>query len=179
MIIQNKKIDYSIENYNPDWVSKYITIKSFLQKVFGKKAIMIEHVGSTSIVGMKAKPLIDVLLVVKNINDIFDETEKMKSNDYNLRKKVLDINSLLFEKGILENKTENIHVFEIDSSRIDRFLDTRDYLRAHPERVKKYEELKQKIYQQFPNDYYSYRDAKGNFMEETNVLAKNWRKGIK
>jgi GrpB-like predicted nucleotidyltransferase (UPF0157 family) len=178
MTIISKKIAYTIEKYNPDWVNKYIKIKNNLQKVFGEKALMIEHVGSTSIVGMKAKPLIDVLLVVKNINDISDEIEKMKSGGYSPRKDVIDINSLLFEKGTLEDKTVNIHVFEIGTPRIDRFLDTRDYLRSHPERVKEYEELKQKIYQKFPDDYHAYRDAKSNFMEETNVLANNWVQGI-
>ena len=51
-------------DYDPNWVNQFNSIKQFLMEIFGNKAIQIEHVGSTSIPGMKAKPLIDVLVIV-------------------------------------------------------------------------------------------------------------------
>lgn len=65
---------YTIEPYNPEWVKKFQSIKAMLEGVFGSQALAIEHVGSTSVPGMKAKPIIDVLVVVKDIAVL--DTEK-------------------------------------------------------------------------------------------------------
>ncbi len=61
---KSQKRKYLIENYNPAWVMQFETIKKNLEQVFGEKALAIEHVGSTSIHNMKAKPLIDILVTI-------------------------------------------------------------------------------------------------------------------
>lgn len=58
--------EYSIEEYSPIWVEKFTVIQKVIQNIFGNKALQIEHVGSTSMVGMKSKPIIDVLIIVEN-----------------------------------------------------------------------------------------------------------------
>ncbi|MEZ4103237.1 MAG: GrpB family protein [Candidatus Paceibacterota bacterium] len=63
------------------WFNKFKEVKKTLESVFSYKAIAIEHVGSTFF-GNKAKPLLDILVVVKDINDIFKEKEKMKEFGY-------------------------------------------------------------------------------------------------
>ena len=58
---------YSLSEYDLNWISKFNSIKELLLKVFGDKALKIEHVGSTSVQGMRAKPLIDILVVVEKL----------------------------------------------------------------------------------------------------------------
>ncbi|OIP65489.1 MAG: hypothetical protein COV32_03285 [Candidatus Yonathbacteria bacterium CG10_big_fil_rev_8_21_14_0_10_43_136] len=68
---ENRK--YSLSDYDPNWVLKFASIKDLLIKVFGDKALKIEHVGSTSIPGMTAKPLIDVLVLVEKLEEFEKE----------------------------------------------------------------------------------------------------------
>ncbi len=77
-----QKRKYLIENYNPSWVTQFETIKKNLDHVFGKKALAREHIGSTSIPGMKAKPLIDVLVTVGTYEPFLLEKEKMVKFGY-------------------------------------------------------------------------------------------------
>lgn len=76
---KNIKRKYFLQSYDQDWVKKFDEIKLLLQSVFGIKALKIEHVGSTSIPGMKAKPIIDVLVVVEKMEEFLKERKK---NDF-------------------------------------------------------------------------------------------------
>ncbi len=170
----NSERTYSIEPYNPDWVTKFNTIKKVLEEVFGTMALSIEHVGSTSVVGMKAKPLIDVLVIVENITSLERVKEEMISTGYILRENVLDERSVLFEKIVGTEKIENIHVFETGAPRIKQFINVRDYLRTHSERAGQYSALKEKLKIEHPDDYLSYRPGKFTFLQETARLANEW-----
>ncbi len=169
---------YSIEGYNSEWPKKFEAIREVLVKVFGDKAIDIQHVGSTSIEGMKSKPLIDVLIVVKNWEDFEEEKLEMTSLGYEYRSNVFPPTSLLFYKEHDGHKTENIHVFEIGTPKIAEFLNIRDYLRAHPEKAREYGELKESLLSKYPDDYVAYREGKGEFLKEMNRLAKKWKEGL-
>ena len=74
---KNIKRKYSFSEYKPDWINQFNSIQDFLKSVFKEKAINIEHVGSTSIPGMKAKPIIDGLVIVKDVEDLKNETKEM------------------------------------------------------------------------------------------------------
>jgi GrpB-like predicted nucleotidyltransferase (UPF0157 family) len=177
---KNIKRKYSISDYNPNWVNQFNFIKRFISSVFGIKAIQIEHVGSTSIPGMKAKPLIDVLVVVEKMEDFMKEKKEMTAANYEWDKDVIAPNSLLFFKmGINAEKLENIHVFEKDAPHIQRFLAKRDYLRAFPDKAKKYSDLKEKIAQKYPEDYETYRKAKEPFLAQIEPEAYKWWKSRK
>ena len=74
---ENRK--YSVVEYNPAWPEKFNEIKLFLESVFKEKLEKIEHFGSTAIPGMKAKPVVDVLLVVKKMENFTEERDEMIS----------------------------------------------------------------------------------------------------
>ena len=76
---KNKPRKYAIEPYNPEWANQFELIKKDILSAFGDLALEIEHIGSTSIPGMWAKPLIDVMVIVENIESLFHATESMKS----------------------------------------------------------------------------------------------------
>ncbi|MFZ3020153.1 MAG: GrpB family protein [Minisyncoccia bacterium] len=170
----NIKRPYSVENYNPEWVSKFNCLKETFREVFGSKALAIEHVGSTSF-GIKAKPIIDVLIVVQNIGDVKEERLAMARLGYKSQDNCIAPRTIIFAKEESDGrKTENIHVCEVDSPKEKQFLIMRDYFRTHPERAKMYEELKEKLNKEFPNDYPAYREGKNSFLVETETLAYDW-----
>jgi len=170
-----KKRPYSIVPYNPGWVSQFEQIKNNLLDVFGAKALDIQHVGSTSIVGMSAKPLIDVLVTVRELKDFSKEKEEMNSLGYEWAKDYIEPNSLLFYKTIEnDQKIENIHICAEHSPKVVQFITTRDYFRSHPEHTEAYRKLKKELYEKFSDDYPAYREGKQAFLEETERLTQEW-----
>lgn len=162
---KNIKRKYSISEYNPEWVNQFGVIKNLLTEVFGSKALRIEHVGSTSILGMKAKPLIDVLVVVEKMESFEKEKDLMVADGYEWGEDYIAPNTLLFFKlGVDGEKLENIHVFEKDAPKTRQFIMMRDFFRTHPEKVEEYSQLKETNARAFPDDYPAYRAAKAPFL---------------
>ncbi len=166
---------YSIQPHTSEWTLKFIELKKLLLDIFGGKITLVEHVGSTSIPGIKAKPVIDVLMLVNNIEDLEEEIENIKSKGYVVRKNVLTERSFLFEKVSGGTKEQNIHVFEKDTPYAQsHFISVRDYLRAHPAVAQEYEKLKEDLYAKHPNDYEAYRAGKDEFLKKLEETAQDW-----
>src|SRR3989338_1754171 len=114
---------FSLSEYHPNWVLKFATIKDLVSKVFGGKALKIEHVGSTAIPGMKAKPLIDVLVVVEKLEPFEKEKKLMIEAGYEWRYHSKPDEGLMFSKfGLDGEKFENIHMCEESSSWVRKFI---------------------------------------------------------
>ena len=176
---KNKKRKYSFSEYNPEWVQQFNSLKDFLQKVFGDKTISIEHIGSTSVLGMKAKPIIDVLVVVEKMEDFDEEIREMESLGYEWSKNYIAPNTLLFfkvDEG--EEKLENIHICPKGSPKTKQFLVMRDYLRSHPERAEEYSNLKEQNKEEHPDDYPAYRGAKKSFLQKLEQEAYEWHSKV-
>lgn len=169
------KRPYEILSYNPGWVLEFEKIRDDIAQAFGDKALSIEHIGSTSVVGMSAKPLIDVLVIIEKYEPFVNEKESMVKMGYEWGENYIEPDSLLFYKTINgDQKNVNIHVCVNGSPKAVQFITTRDYLRAHPDRASEYSDLKLKLKQQYPNDYPAYRAGKESFLQETERLTKEW-----
>lgn len=167
---------FSLSEYDPNWVLKFNSIKDLILRVFGYKALKVEHVGSTSIKGMVAKPLIDVLVIVEKLESFKKEKELMTEAGYEWNF-YTNPDALCFIKtNIGGEKLENIHVCEEGSEKVRQFIAIRDYLRTHPEKAKEYSELKQKNIKLYPNDYPAYRNAKTPFLAQLEQEAYQWEK---
>ncbi len=176
-----EKRGYHLEDYDPLWSDRFETIKKTLLGVFGDSVLNIEHVGSTSVPGMRAKPIIDVLVILKSWKDFGEEMEAMRTLGYEAHENVWSQDSLLFFKTINtehgNEKTENIHVLVEGAPLIRQFLDMRDYMRANPEEVVAYGNLKEKLARSFPDDYFGYREGKQAFLAELEKRAYAWKDG--
>jgi GrpB-like predicted nucleotidyltransferase (UPF0157 family) len=172
---KNLKRKYSVSEYDPSWVGKFESIKEFASGIFRDKALCIEHIGSTSIPGIKAKPLIDVLVIVKDIKDLRQETSKMVEVGYEWGENYVAPNTLIFFKlGADGEKVENIHVCEEGAPKAKLFLLMRDFLRAFPDKAKEYSDLKEINFHKYPDDYPAYRAAKKVFLDEIEKKAYEW-----
>jgi len=173
---KNKNRPFSVENYNPEWITKFHNIKEHLKNIFGEKALAIEHVGSTSIAGMKAKPIIDALVIIQKMEDFEKEKEQMINLGYKWGKNYIGPDTLIFFKEDAdERKTENIHICLVDSPKAIQFIQTRDYLRLHPDRATAYGNLKEELQKENPGNYPAYRAGKQAFLDETERLAYEWK----
>ncbi len=138
----------------------------------GDEIISFEHFGSTSIPGMKAKPVIDMMGIVKNIEKVDTYNEQMESLGYDVVGDWGIEGRRLFRKGG-DNRTHHIHFYQFDNPQIERHLAFRDYLLAHPDEAKRYSQFKEEL----ANKYYLARDyspAKKAFVSQMERKALDW-----
>lgn len=172
---KNKPRKYAIEPYNPEWANQFELIKKDILSAFGDLALEIEHIGSTSIPGMWAKPLIDVMVIVENIESLFHATESMKSMGYECGENYIAPRTMIFYKtGKDDQKLINIHVCEPNSYKIKQFIALRDFLRTFPEKAQEYSEFKKHLYAKHPDSYVAYREEKGPFLTRLVQEAFAW-----
>lgn len=161
-----------LSEYDKNWVQMFDDEAQFLKGIFGDEITKFEHFGSTSVPGMNAKPVIDMMCLVKDINKIDSFNEQMRLLEYDVAGEWGIIGRRLFRKGG-GNRTHHIHVYQYDNPQIQRHLVLRDYLRTHPDEIEKYRYLKEELAQQY-DDTAFYSKAKKPFVKELEHRALNW-----
>jgi GrpB-like predicted nucleotidyltransferase (UPF0157 family) len=158
----NKTID--LEPYNPEWPSLYTKLERQIRDALGAKALMIEHVGSTSVPGLSAKPVIDMVLAVSNSADESSYVPLLEHLGYVLRIREPD----WFEHRLLKPSAVDghIHVFSQGCEEIDRMLAFRDRLRTNDDDRKLYERTKQELAARTWKYTQNYADAKSDVVRE-------------
>jgi GrpB-like predicted nucleotidyltransferase (UPF0157 family) len=168
---------YSIKPYSKNWARRFRAQEKLLKKILGANVVEIHHVGSTSIPGMDAKPVIDVLVVVKNLKSIDQAEKKFKTLGYSLLIDHVTPNSRLLYKFRGKEKLCNIHLLPQSNPESKRLLHIKNYLIAHPDVARQYVQLKKKLYKK-TKDYASYRKGKNRFCKALSEAASRWAKKI-
>ena len=161
-----------LTEFSENWVRMFKNEAQFLETIFGDEIIRFEHFGSTSVCGMKAKPVIDMMCIVKDIEKIDTFNEKMKTLGYDVAGEWGITGRRLFRKGG-ENRTHHIHFYQFDNPQIERHLIFRDYLCSHPAEVVRYSRFKEELAQRFDNTS-EYSPAKKIFVKEMEQQALQW-----
>lgn len=159
--------------YNPEWPWMFEAEAKLLRKIFGPEIVEIHHIGSTSVVGLKAKPIIDIMPVVMDIDRINDFNNAMIAIGYEPRGENGLPGRRYFQKGG-DNRTHHIHMYESGNPEIDRHLAFRDYLRVHPDTVKDYGNLKDELARRYLFDIDSYIAGKHQFVSDLERKAVEW-----
>ncbi|MDX8047180.1 GrpB family protein [Gracilibacillus sp. S3-1-1] len=155
---------------NENWPSMFEAEAKKLQSIFGQEMIAIHHIGSTSVPGLQAKPVIDMMPVVKNIDDVDAFNQEMNKLGYECKGENGISGRKYFQKGG-DDRTHHVHIFQHGSDEINRHLAFRDYLRSHPEDRERYGTLKERLAQQFPDDMISYMEGKDGLVKEIEAKA--------
>ncbi|HEY5220630.1 MAG TPA: GrpB family protein [Candidatus Paceibacterota bacterium] len=167
--------NYTIARYSQNWRRRFRVQEWLLKKILGSAALAVHHIGSTAVKGMSGKPIVDILVIVKDFSVVDRARTRFEKMGYVFRSNYVKPNSRLLEKFRGETKLYNIHFFKKSHEHAIRFMDLRDYLRAHPDAVKKYEALKRTLKKKYPNDYRSYSRGKEKFVDMLARRAKVWR----
>lgn len=155
--------------YDAKWKEMYVNECELLKDILGEAIIKFEHFGSTSVEGMKAKPVIDMMVLVQDINTIDQYNEIFNSKGYDVAGEWGIKGRRLLRKGG-EKRTHHIHIYQYDNKEIERHLVVRDYLRENKEEVKKYNALKESIVRVY-EDTKEYRDAKNTYVKKLEKKA--------
>ena len=153
-----------LEDYNPEWKNSFELEKIVLSNIFKDIALSIEHVGSTSIEGLSAKPLIFMLVIIKTFSDFETVRYYFEKEPYSIK---LDSpeDEILIRKGDETNRTHFIHVVELGSDRQINTLLFRDYLRENKDAVLEYENLKKELAIKYADDRKMYTVSKNDFIQ--------------
>lgn len=175
MTVTNRKNrKYSVVPYQESWAQDFQRIESELKPVFGDLAIAFEHVGSTAVEGMSGKATIDVLIVVRNIQDVDALNEKMEKLGYTPLGDYIEQDGRLFAKEANGERLVNVHCSEQGHAHIEEMIVMRDFLRSHPAEAKEYTELKLDLFAKHPDDYIAYRAVKDPYLQEMKKRAFAW-----
>jgi len=161
-----KRVDgpITLEKANPDWPRWFEQERMKIERALGARALRVEHVGSTAIPGLIAKPIIDIVLVVEDSSDESAYAPALEAAGYELR---------IREPGWFEHRMfkgcspdVNLHLFSQGCVEIDRMLGFRDWLRAHPKDLDLYARTKHDLSQRHWKYVQNYADAKTTIVRE-------------
>lgn len=153
----------TLVEYDLEWPKQFEREEKRIRSALGTRALQIEHIGSTAIPGLMAKPIIDILLVVADSSDELSYVPALEASGYVLRIRERDWHEHRLFKG--PDINSNMHVFSKGSSEIERHLLFRDWLRAHPEDFKLYAETKRRLASRRWHYVQNYAEAKSEVVE--------------
>lgn len=164
--------EVELKAYDYKWKEDFKKEKEELKNILGDLAISIEHVGSTAVEGLSAKPIIDISVGVNTLPEISVIKQIFSDySQYSVKEDSVE-GEVLVRKGSEDNRTHFIHIMEIES---DRYKDTilfRDYLISHPDDLLKYEKLKTELAEKYPNERKMYTSSKNGFINDIMKKAK-------
>ena len=178
MSIGLKKGTVKLEPHSLEWETAAQDIIVNLKEILKNDIVDAQHIGSTSIKGIYAKPIIDIVVGVESFDKIFRHNDILSANGIVYRRQDHP-GQHLYICGDLKNNihTHYIHVVIWGEKAWNDYINMRDYLNAHPEKAIEYSELKKALADKLPNDRVAYTNAKSCFIEKTLKEALIWREG--
>lgn len=159
-----------LAEYDPDWPRLFELEAERIRAALGERALYVEHVGSTSVAGLAAKPVIDIVLVVADSADESAYVPELEAHGYVLRIREPEWFEHRLFKG--PDTNVNLHVFSRDCSEVQVMLDFRDWLRTHDDDRELYERAKRDLATQDWKYVQNYADAKSAVVAEINSRAR-------
>ncbi|MGI6010112.1 MAG: GrpB family protein [Ruminococcus sp.] len=164
-----------VTEYSAQWPDLFEKEKKLIQNILKDNCRAIYHIGSTSVEGMKAKPIIDIMPVVKSLGLADEKREEFENEGYEYLGEFGIPGRRYLRKGG-DERTHQIHIFEQKNfQEIERHLALRDYLRYHREEAEAYGELKRRLALRFPYDIEGYCEGKDAFVSELEKKAMKWK----
>lgn len=148
--------------YDPRWPTLFKAERAQIQAVLGGLVIEIHHIGSTAVPGLLAKPIIDIMATVRQLDDAAACIAPLSSLGYTFVDHVENTDRRFFRKG--SPRTHHLHIVEHGSDALRRHLAFRDALRANADLREQYAALKTELAARYKNDRARYTDAKSDFV---------------
>ncbi|GAE32713.1 GrpB family protein [Halalkalibacter hemicellulosilyticus] len=160
--------------WTKDWEKAYSEEEKLLKEIFKDELVDIFHIGSTSVQAIGyAKPIIDILVVAKDIEKIDLYNEELIKEGYEPKGKNGILGRRYFPKG-RESRTHHVHIFQVGNENIKTHLDFKEYLLKQPEDAIRYGNLKIKLAKQYPDNHHKYQTEKQEFVNELVEKARSW-----
>ena len=162
--------------HQEEWTRNAERTIQVLNRLLEPAAVDIQHIGSTAIPSIHAKPIIDLVVGVRNLDDILSYIELLKQHDIVFRGEDV-AGQLLFVMGDFEKdtRTHHIHVVRWDGAEWNNYINFRDYLNRFPDKAIEYDACKKELAAQFADDRGSYTTGKQKLIDRLLNEAHMWR----
>lgn len=162
-------------DHEKEWESAAAVTVSQLKHIFGDAAKDIQHIGSTSIKDIKAKPVIDIAVAVDSYDSVTPLIPALRDAGFQFSHREAT-GDMLFVCGDSrqDTRTHHIHVVKSNSTEWTNYINFRDYLNTFPAKAKEYEEVKIRLMEKYPYDRESYTDGKTEVIKHILRKALVW-----
>ena len=159
--------------HNPEWHDVYQLESQRIINALDDNVVAVHHIGSTAIAGIYAKPIIDILVEVKDLSLLDSHSATQLGyeamGEFGIRERQF------FVKYDLDGvRTHHIHIYKAGSPQVARHIAFRDYMRFHPESAQEYSSLKRELAAKYPQNIDKYMDGKDGFIKLIDRTAQ-WR----
>jgi GrpB-like predicted nucleotidyltransferase (UPF0157 family) len=154
-----------IADYDPRWPEQFETLRSRIAAALGDLAIAIEHIGSTAVHGLAAKPVIDIDVLMRSDADLSLVTSKLALLGYDHRGD-LGIPGREAFRAPPDDFPHHLYVCPPHSREYRRHIAFRNYLRTHPNDANAYASLKRSLAEKFGDQREAYNQAKSQFVDD-------------
>ncbi|WP_248929663.1 GrpB family protein [Paenibacillus hamazuiensis] len=165
-----------VSEYNPEWALEYEREKDKIAAALDDIRLSVEHIGSTSVPGLGAKPVIDMMVGVEHL-DLIEQRhiDALNRIEYEYVPKPDFPERRFFRRGAWRAGTHHLHIYAYGGENWTSQLLFRDYLRSHEYALNEYYKLKKQLEIRFKHDRAGYTEAKASFIEHIISLAKKER----
>ncbi len=157
--------------YSPEWKSLFAEEERVLRASIGTCVMDIQHVGSTAVPGLEAKPIIDIAVAVRRLEDAEKCIEPLECLGYEYRPDEEHPRRFVFAKGDPSKRTHYLHMVEWNSDSWKRLLRFRDYLCQHKKAAREYASLKRELARKSRGNRDLYTPGKAEFIESVLRMA--------
>lgn len=156
-----------VVEYNSAWPQVFRDEAIKIKDALGDNCITVHHIGSTSIPGIVAKPIIDMLPVVRNLKTVDTSNVNMERLGYEVKGEF----GFMLRRFFVKENAFHVHVFEQNNPEIERHLNFRNWMRDHPKDRNAYASLKKMLAEKYSNDRQSYCFGKDEFVADIDEKA--------
>lgn len=160
-------------DYDSSWHAAFAAEKIHLQEAIGSNAVSVEHIGSTAVVGLAAKPIIDILIAVTSLSELDRANDVIAALGYAVKGENGITGRRYFQKGT-NQRSHHVHAFKVDDIHLHRHRVFKDYLIAHNEIALAYGLIKKSAAAKSNNDVNVYMAFKNSFIQKHQQLALEW-----
>ena len=167
-----KWMKVALSEHDDGWSAEFVRAKELITRLWGDNVLDIQHVGSTSVKGICAKPILDIGVVLRDFEGM--DVGAMENAGYRyMGPRNADDSRRLFilyveKDGCADVAVQHVHCYPPGDAGFAQLVGFRDYLNAHPEEAARYDSIKRKLAQTFADDRFAYSDGKRAFIEEIN-----------
>jgi GrpB-like predicted nucleotidyltransferase (UPF0157 family) len=162
-----------VVDHDPEWPRRFAEEAARVKAALGDTLVRLHHVGSTSVPGLAAKPIIDMLAEVTSVRELDASAGALEALGYEGLGEYGIPGRRYFRKGG-DRRTHQIHAFRHGGPEVRRHLALPAYLRAHPEEACRYAALKRQLAARFPEDIEGYMNGKDAFVKALEQRALAW-----
>jgi GrpB-like predicted nucleotidyltransferase (UPF0157 family) len=163
-----------IVEHDPRWATEAQSELERIRQALGPLAVRLEHVGSTAVPGLAAKPIVDLQVSLSALEPRDAYVPPLQALGYLFVPAPESPDYHLFARPAQRPRTHHLHVCAARSEHEFRHLALRDFLRAHPAEARRYERLKIELAERTPRDRLAYMAAKGPLLDDLELRATTW-----